>query len=173
MLHRLFAVASVLSLLLCMASIVAWVSSYSFATNWVYVPQTSTPLPHLVLWVFESRGRIWLGEMRFDFFPGRWVERAESVDISAAHEFIGFGYDKLGEDRMPLRGIRVPYWFVALATGLIPGYWVARRFTRSRGKEGLCPACGYDLRASKDRCPECGTPIPSTAAPAQNPTISN
>jgi hypothetical protein len=45
---------------------------------------------------------------------------------------------------------------VLLLLGIgIDRHLLARRRKR-RGVLGLCPACGYDLRATPGRCPECG-----------------
>jgi hypothetical protein len=54
------------------------------------------------------------------------------------------------------------HWLLLVLFALAPAARlgaVARRRSRRR-KPGLCPACGYDLRATPGRCPECGTQAP-------------
>lgn len=57
------------------------------------------------------------------------------------------------------RGVTLmfPFWMLAIVFGLWPALSVAHRLLRKkRFAAGLCQHCGYDLRATPDRCPECG-----------------
>ena len=53
-------------------------------------------------------------------------------------------------------GIDIPYWFLSLLFFAIAVRQGAKYF-RNHTKPGHCAKCGYDLRATPDRCPECGT----------------
>jgi hypothetical protein len=68
------------------------------------------------------------------------------------------GVPRNGVHEGRVRYVLLPHWFVILATALLPAVWARRSWRqRRRVAEGRCPACGYDLRATPDRCPECGT----------------
>ena len=65
-----------------------------------------------------------------------------------------------GLDGPDLHEIVFPYWFFALLFAILPAIWL-RRFRR-RIPPGHCRSCGYDLRASRESCPECGSEIPAS-----------
>lgn len=48
-------------------------------------------------------------------------------------------------------------WMLLAITALLPTAWLIRRRRKRRVEAaGICSNCGYDLRATPDRCPECG-----------------
>jgi hypothetical protein len=53
--------------------------------------------------------------------------------------------------------VDAPHWFLIALLSAFPAWRLAAARRRSRRRRaGLCPTCGYDLRASAGRCPECG-----------------
>jgi hypothetical protein len=49
-----------------------------------------------------------------------------------------------------------PTWAVIAVLLLPMGLWAGIGWRQRRVKAGYCANCGYDLRASPERCPECG-----------------
>jgi hypothetical protein len=97
-----------------------------------------------------------------------WLEHHESsrLGISAERGFwegpFYSGFGPRGEWSAYEQAAEIPHWMLAAATLFLPAaaalrIWRPRRPRRA----GLCSTCGYDLRASPDRCPECGATVKS------------
>jgi hypothetical protein len=70
----------------------------------------------------------------------------------------------------PQRGAyrTVKYSSIALTLAVLPLVWLATRLIQrwrhaGRAAAGLCRRCGYDLRATPGRCPECGEAVANSA----------
>jgi hypothetical protein len=81
---------------------------------------------------------------------------------------VGFGYvsetqstQGLKDSTVTTRAYWLPHWLLAGAASLVPLRWAIALVTRARRRRrGLCARCGYDVRVSQGRCPECGEPLP-------------
>jgi hypothetical protein len=175
----------VTSLLLFVMTLAMWVRSCdrSDSLNRYRRDVAGADTYHDTTGIFIMRGMIGGGYLRIyppttqDWPPdARWrFHTAGANPIPWPHRFsmLGFRYWNTKLPGTPsFRGMDVvggtiPLWFVATLLAIAPGV-AARRLRHERRRRrriaaGLCGACGYDVRASGERCPECGLLVPSPA----------
>ena len=180
---RFLAVASALSLLLCAATVVLWIRSYRMwddlnLQRHIQRDEHATSRSRgLVLTSDRGTIEFYCYVVQFDvedaeyegpppmFLHGPAIVRWQRPRRTIWNQ-LGFeSYASSGrvvalpasEDE---RAWWAPHWvFVLLFAALPTAHTLARRHAVYRRRRGLllCPACGYDLRASPNRCPECGT----------------
>jgi hypothetical protein len=166
------------ALLLSLATLWLWRRSYGLYDGHQTVRQFMVgPEQHLPIRQFHSRRGV-LVFLTFHsiirdpkaFYPDdrndsfRFVE--DPVHHHPVHRFwngAGFGVTSTREGTAT-SGLAVPHALPALLLAAFPAWRLARALRRRRAaRAGLCPRCGYDLRATPDKCPECGH-IPRGAA---------
>jgi len=96
---------------------------------------------------------------RTQVLPGVWYVSMPAVASASGSLHTKFG--PVAPVPVNVWTILVPWRYFLVPTTLAAGVIVTvgtYRWRRrsSRVSRGLCPRCGYDLRASPDRCPECG-----------------
>ena len=176
--RRPLSLLTALSLVLCVATLAWWARSFLPADLHVGAVDG-----RLVLLFCDARlTQIWESERAHVSAAEKWTQvRAgyyirpsqftQKVLADGTHvdlllnapprltELLGFAYARESPAlTWDYRLITVPLLLPAALLAVPPALaFIAARRRRQRSRAGRCHRCGYDLRATPGRCPECGT----------------
>ena len=175
--RRLLHILTALSLLLCVAAVVLWVRSY-WRGDCVSVTTYRPPRGIAEWFVRSNDGVLYFARNDYDANHGSdprpltWdsheanpIFAHPAVQARQPHFVLGpFSLGGANLSTVTHVAFTVPHWFPAALAAVAPTAWLARSArARRRRHGGLCVRCGYDLRATPERCPECGTVRPTGA----------
>jgi len=178
--NRMLSLLSLLSLVLIVVLAALWAQSYRRGYWLTWHPLDSEPrlLPMGKVMVCVGKGGVGVGSITYSLVPDTPFDPATPpewawgstdpadpgpVDGPDAWNWGGFGFagkhmaTHIHDWRWQAY---FPLWALCALFAIGPGAVVLRRLRANRGRVGICRRCGYDLRATPDRCPECGTEPP-------------
>lgn len=190
--RRMITKRFILLTLVSIAVLVGWLFSYQKPISWRWAEMhwEGGTLRIRLRGVEISNGQVWTDWARLGVSVppanARRVEESWRKRFPAYQRFTptargwmpgtsigGLGFYRRQNRAWEIWGIGVPFWFPAVVCMIFPLRVVLRRWvTADRRRRGLCPTCGYDLRANAGRCPECGTiPDARALAPECGPAV--
>lgn len=182
--RAIFDALAIISLLLCVASCAAWPLSHWHGGSVGYT-HSDPPGERAADWAYyavANRGCIVITHFRDEFvdpvviasqgrdrYSSHWFAELRRAGVAATPgstppTLFGLGWERrlntypYGTNRN--WRLSLPFAFIALMTFALPAARLTayrrKRLRRQAEREGRCLNCGYDLRATPDRCPECG-----------------
>jgi hypothetical protein len=127
--RRVFSVLAAVSLVLCVASVAGWLLALTVYHDQIFFPFRGRQF-HQIFIEVTYHGDIWIGH-----WPARQF-------------FIRSAYVAFGTMVLPLTKVSERDW-----------NRLRQRRWRNAIASGICLRCGYDLRATPQRCPECGMAV--------------
>jgi hypothetical protein len=173
--RRLVNLLAALSLVMFVATAALWIRSLWVSDQWMLVSHDGDTPQHRFSLLVHS-GQFSASWARTDLRPLHSYPDPGPLVHETARPPVPFWwrFDANTSTFLSRRGflcidqsVSAPAWAVVLAFATV-AVIAARPWSlirQRRIQRGLCPTCGYDLRATPERCPECGT-VPVGAAMA-------
>jgi hypothetical protein len=169
-----------LSLLLCLVTAVVWIRSYWFEDGLSWHDGNDLPVAYED-WrnILCSCGGIQIEHEHFEWHNGffgylitghtfdrydrqqhgypYWIILFQWAPPTTDLRIKGFEFVYLHDEYNRIQSVTFPLAMIFLAAIVPPVIWMRREAKRRRQSNAtFCASCGYDLRASPNRCPECG-----------------